>query len=70
MWKYKIIILILMFVGYLPLAMAQFGGNNPPPPSPPPPPGLPINEGIIVFFVLAILIGFFISFNFSRKYEV
>lgn len=34
------------------------GGINPPPPMPPPPPpGLPIDQGLLVLVVIAVLMG-------------
>ena len=33
----------------------------PPPPTPPPPPGLPIDGGIVVLFVMAIIFGYYLS---------
>jgi hypothetical protein len=35
--------------------------TTPPPPTPPPPPGLPIDGGIVVLFVLAIVSGYYLS---------
>jgi hypothetical protein len=36
-------------------SMAQ--GATPPPPMPPPPPGLPIDSGVVVLFLVAIIFG-------------
>lgn len=33
----------------------------PPPPTPPPPPGLPIDGGVLVLFVIAIIFGYYLS---------
>ena len=44
--------------------MAQ--GDMPPPPMPPPPPGLPIDDGIIALFIVALLYGVY-KFNKIRK---
>lgn len=33
----------------------------PPPPTPPPPPGLPIDGGLVVLFVFALISGYYLS---------
>lgn len=45
------------------VSMAQ----GPPPPTPPPPPGLPIDSGVTVLLVLAILYGAYIAYRLSRR---
>jgi hypothetical protein len=35
----------------------------PPPAPPPPPPGLPIDNGILILFIVALLYGSFIIIN-------
>ncbi|WP_231743076.1 PID-CTERM protein-sorting domain-containing protein [Winogradskyella endarachnes] len=45
--------------------MAQ--GETPPPPAPPPPPGLPIDTGIIVLFIVALIYGAYKIYNMPKK---
>ena len=47
--------------------MAQTDTPTPPPPMPPPPPGLPIDNGIIILFVLALVYGIFKALSFSKQ---
>ncbi|MBV7269065.1 hypothetical protein [Winogradskyella luteola] len=54
---------IFFFLGLI--SMAQ--GSTPPPPMPPPPPGLPIDNGIILLFFLALSLGIYKAYKFSRK---
>ena len=54
---------LVFFVAFA--SMAQ--GATPPPPIPPPPPGLPIDNGVLILFVLAIGLGIYKSFTFSKK---
>jgi hypothetical protein len=37
------------------------GPVGPPPPTPPPPPGLPIDGGLLILFVLALVSGYYLS---------
>ena len=55
--------ILFFFVGYV--SMAQ--GATPPPPMPPPPPGLPIDDGIILLFVLALALGVYKACKISKK---
>lgn len=53
--------------------MQTFAAPNPPQPNPnkttddPPPPGLPIDTGIYVFFILALLYGIYIIYIHNQK---
>ncbi len=51
------------FIGFI--SVAQTG--TPPPPMPPPPPGLPIDSGIIIFFILALAYGIYKARNLSKQ---
>lgn len=42
-------------------------GATPPPPAAPEPPGLPIDEGIVILFVLALSYGVYKALKFSKK---
>lgn len=53
----------LFFVSFA--SMAQ--GATPPPPMPPPPPGLPIDGGIVVLFVAAIVFGVYATSKISKR---
>ncbi|WP_299114969.1 hypothetical protein [uncultured Winogradskyella sp.] len=55
--------ILFFFLGLI--AMAQ--GGAPPPPMPPPPPGLPIDNGILVLFVVALSFGIYKAYKLSRK---
>lgn len=46
--------IFLCFIGLE--SMAQ-GSGMPPPPAPPPPPGLPIDGGLVVLFMVALVYG-------------
>ncbi|WP_162523793.1 hypothetical protein [Flavobacterium sp. LMO8] len=37
------------------------GPTDPPPPTPPPPPGLPLDGGLLILFVLALVSGYCLS---------
>lgn len=43
------------------------GGINPPPPMPPPPPGLPIDQGLLVLVVIAVLMGVLAKAGFFKN---
>ncbi|MFP4844520.1 hypothetical protein [Winogradskyella sp. PE311] len=45
--------------------MAQ--GATPPPPTPPPPPGLPIDGGMMVLFVVALVFGIIKTHSISKN---
>ena len=63
MQKRKMLASILFFfTGFV--AVAQ--GAGPPPPQPPPPPGFPIDNGIVVLFVLAIVYGLYKAYKLSK----
>ena len=57
----KFLTLVVLFFG---IQTALAADPSPPPPTPPPPPGLPIDGGIVVLFILALVSGYFLS----RKY--
>ncbi|MBT8324614.1 MAG: hypothetical protein HKN99_02300 [Winogradskyella sp.] len=42
-------------------------GSGPPPPMPPPPPGLPIDSGLVVLSLVAIIYGIYKSLQISNK---
>ncbi|RXJ52904.1 hypothetical protein ESZ48_01215 [Gelidibacter gilvus] len=45
------------------------GGSGPPPPQgATPPPGLPIDDGLIVLFVAALIYGIYIIVKYSKKH--
>lgn len=48
------------------MAQGPSGMPTPPPPGPPPPPGLPIDDGIIPLFVIALIYGVY-KLNKIRK---
>ena len=55
--------ILFFFLGYI--SMAQ--GGTPPPPMPPPPPGLPVDNGIIILFILALSYGAYKAYKFSKQ---
>lgn len=55
--QHKSIIASIFFACAGPISVAQ--GNMPPPPAPPPPPGLPIDHGLVVLFVIALVYGIY-----------
>ncbi len=55
--------ILFFFIGFI--SMAQ--GSTPPPPMPPPPPGLPIDNGIIVLFVAALIYGAYKVHKISKQ---
>jgi hypothetical protein len=56
--------IVVFIIGLSTMAQAQQG--VPPPPMPPPPPGLPIDDGIIALFAVALLYGVY-KLNKIRK---
>lgn len=56
---------ILFFV--VSFVCAAQGIDNPPPPMPPPPPGLPIDESVIILFVLGLIFGAYFKFKSSSQ---
>jgi hypothetical protein len=54
--------ILFLFLGFV--SMAQ--GATPPPPMPPPPPGLPIDDGIISIFILALVFGIYKTYKRSK----
>jgi hypothetical protein len=44
-----------------------FAAPNPPPPIPPPPPGLPIDGGIFVLLVVALLFGLYKIQSYKKR---
>jgi ABC-type antimicrobial peptide transport system permease subunit len=67
----KILALILfVFVSITCNAQDFGGGGGMPQPLPagaPPPPGMPIDEGLIVLFIIAVIYGIYISFKILKK---
>lgn len=62
----KFFIIIIFLLG----ALNAFAGPNPPAPGakkPPPPPGLPIDDGVYLVFILALLYGIYIIYNYQLK---
>ena len=55
--------ILFFFVGFA--SMAQ--GATPPPPMPPPPPGLPIDGGVVVLFVVALIFGIYKSNKIAKR---
>jgi len=45
--------ILFSLIGFM--SMAQ--GATPPPPMPPPPPGLPIDSGVVILFLSALVFG-------------
>lgn len=62
--KYIIASFLVFIVGFA--SMAQ-GSGTPPPPGPPPPPGLPIDDSIIVLFVIALVYGMYKTYRLASK---
>jgi hypothetical protein len=61
--KYMIASILCFFTSLM--ALAQ--GDTPPPPTPPPPPGLPIDRGILILFVIALVYGVYKTYSISKK---
>ncbi len=61
-----ILILMAILVSFVD---ANAAPNGPPPPSPDPPPGAPIDSGLIVLLIVALIYGIFkvYEFNNNRK---
>lgn len=62
----KTIVASILFVFTGLISVAQ--GNVPPPPAPPPPPGLPIDNGLIVLFIVALVYGIFKINKISKRF--
>jgi hypothetical protein len=61
----------LIAIIYLLGVTIAFAGPHPPSPGfkkPPPPPGLPINEDILIVFILALMYGLFVIFRYKIKF--
>lgn len=56
---------LFFFVGLV--AIAQ-GDTPPPPPPTPPPPGFPIDGGIVLLFVVAIVYGIYKSYDLAKRH--
>ena len=68
--KKKILTTIfLMFLGIVGYAQDNGGGGEgpPPPQGGPGPPGLPIDNGLIVLFVIALIYGIYILVKYTKK---
>lgn len=64
--------ILLMFVSIVGNAQVSVGGGDGPPhPVPqggPGPPGLPIDDGLIILFVAALIYGIYIIVKYSKKH--
>ncbi|MBF8149144.1 hypothetical protein ITJ86_04505 [Winogradskyella sp. F6397] len=58
--------ILVFFVGFASMAQSTTGAPPPPPPGPPPP-GLPIDNGLIALFILALGYGVYKSYKLSQK---
>ncbi|MDN3491502.1 PID-CTERM protein-sorting domain-containing protein [Winogradskyella bathintestinalis] len=66
--KYIFASILISFVGLA--AMAQESGRFPSPPTPsngPGPPGLPIDGGIVILFVIALIFGVYKTYGLVAK---
>ena len=65
---HRFFVLIITLLGVM-SAFAAPGGGPPAPGAkkPPPPPGLPIDDNILVLFVIAILFGIYIICRYQLK---
>ena len=61
-------ILILLAI-MLPFFDGNAAPGNPPPPSPDPPPSVPIDSGIVLILVAAIIYGIFKLYEFNKNKE-
>jgi hypothetical protein len=60
-------IVIILAVVFLPV-INVFADHDPPPPSsPPPPPGLPLDGGLILLLLFALLLGFYKISRYNTK---
>lgn len=62
----KLFVTALFLLG----SVVLFAGPTPPPPNfkkPPPPPGLPIDDSILLFAIIAVLFGINIIYNHRIK---
>ena len=55
--------ILFSLIGFM--SMAQ--GATPPPPMPPPPPGLPIDSGVVILFLVALLFGVYKALQFNKQ---
>lgn len=62
----KINLLLLALLSTFNIYAAPPGGG-PPPPTPPPPPGVPIDNGILILLLVALLYGFYTVRKFSLQ---
>ena len=53
----------ILFFFMASLSMAQ----GPPPPTPPPPPGLPVDDGVMGLFLLALIYGVYKAYQLSKQ---
>ncbi|WP_223266323.1 hypothetical protein [Gelidibacter gilvus] len=63
-----IILLILISIPGVAQNSAGGGSGPPPPQGATPPPGLPIDDGLIVLFVAALIYGIYIIVKYSKKH--
>jgi hypothetical protein len=54
-------IIMILVVLFSIQGVSAAGPIEPPPPTPPPPPGLPIDGGLLVLFVIALVSGYYLS---------
>lgn len=62
--------IVLMFISISGFSQTFGGGGEGPPPpqgSPPPPPGMPIDNGLIVLFAVALIFGIYTILKHSKK---
>lgn len=59
--------LIFLLVLLLPVVDGIAAPPSPPPPTPPPPPGLPIDSGLAVLMMAAVLYGAFEMYRYNIK---
>lgn len=58
-----LVVVVFFLLGFI--SSAQNG--TPPPPMPPPPPGLPIDNGIVILFFVALVYGIYKIRRLSKK---
>ncbi|WP_417369496.1 PID-CTERM protein-sorting domain-containing protein [Gelidibacter japonicus] len=62
--------ILLMLISITGIAQDSVGGGSgPPPPQGSPPPGLPIDDGLVVLLVAALIYGVYIILRHSKKHS-
>ena len=56
-YKYRLALVLFLFIGFISVAQVSRPPEPAPDRMPPPPPGLPIDNGIIILFLMALLYG-------------